>query len=141
MVMDRQDVAKIRHTDVNVSCTKRSTVLFATLFATVFGSVTTSIFGSSLATAATASPGDAAAASVMLDPHPGPPCVFSGYRFGSDGACSAAGRAWVNSGRYKDWTCRYEEGSYLLYLEPATELPCFSVGVASLPSRLAARCG
>jgi len=102
-------------------------------------------FASLPAIAAAASPGAIAGASLgapaassgTLDPHPGPPWVFSGHAFTSESACEATGRAYVNSGLYTAWTCRYEGGVYRLYLIPA---PCFSADLVSLPSRLVARC-
>jgi hypothetical protein len=101
-----------------VNRVKRSIALFATLFVTILGSVTASALASSPAIAATSSPDGSAGASVMLDPHPGPPWVFSGYTFSSLGACEATGRAYVNSNKYEAYTCRYEGGVYRLYLLP-----------------------
>jgi hypothetical protein len=97
---------------------KRSIALFATLLATILGSATASALASSPASASTSSPGGPAGASVMKDPHPGPPWVFSGYSFTSLGACEATGRAYVNSKKYEDYTCRYSGGVYRLYLLP-----------------------
>lgn len=52
------------------------------------------------------------------DPTPQPPWVFSGNRFDSDSGCRATGRAYVNSGNYTDYTCRWIGGAYRLYLLP-----------------------
>lgn len=75
-----------------------------------------------LSAAATAAPPSAPAAvdaiSVARDPIPQPPWVFSGFRFDSESPCRATGRAYVLSGRYSAWTCRYSYGSYRLYLLP-----------------------
>jgi hypothetical protein len=92
-------------------------------FAIVLGIAVTSAFASSPAIAATASTSTTATASVALDPHPGPPWVYSGKAFSSQGACEAVGKAWVNSKQYKNWTCRYEGGLYRLYLLPVTSCP------------------
>jgi len=95
-------------------------------------------FAASPAVAAeAASPGGPAPSTVMLDPAPPAPWVFSGYRFDTNAGCSATGRAYVNSKRYSAYTCRYIAGSYRLYLLPAS---CPFVA-GSVPSRPALLCG
>jgi hypothetical protein len=104
----------------------------------------TLVWASSPATAAAASSGAPAVASssaravssVMLDPQPGPPYVYSGYRFSSESACRATGRAFLNGGSILGYTCRYVAGAWRLYVIPA--ITCGCLDVASLPSRLAA---
>jgi hypothetical protein len=94
---------------------------FIALFATILGLAAMSALSSSPAIAATASPGAPAVAPFSVsprDPNPGPPWVFSGYTFTSESACEATGRAFVNSGQYSDYTCRYQGGIYRLYLLP-----------------------
>jgi hypothetical protein len=104
-------------------------------------------FASWPASAATASTGGTAvappvapaASNVAFDPAPPmPPWVFSGHAFTSQSACAATGRAYVNSGTYQDYTCRYQGGLYRLYLLPG--LVCFSADLATLPSRGVAFC-
>jgi hypothetical protein len=76
-------------------------------------------------TATMASSGVPAAPSVRLDPTPGYPWVFYIRTFGSEGACSATGRAFVNSKQWSAYTCRYAGGRWRLYLYPPIGT-CFS---------------
>ena len=68
------------------------------------------------AAVATASHGATAA---FLDPIPRPPWVAVATRFYVLAECEATGRAYVNGGAARDWTCRYTSSRYyLLYILP-----------------------
>jgi hypothetical protein len=118
-----------------VNRAKRFIALFATLSVAVLGLAATSVLASSPAIAATASTGAAAAPDVAFDPQPGPPYVYSGYRFGSESACIATGRAFMNSGSILGYTCRYVAGAWRLYVIPGPP-ECGCTIQASMPQRL-----
>ncbi|MFI5492515.1 hypothetical protein [Actinoplanes sp. NPDC051859] len=89
--------------------------------------------------AAASSPSNYGTSNAIFDPQPGPPYVYSGYKFNSESACIATGRAFLNGGTIYDYTCRYVAGSWRLYVIPG--LPdCDFTGVTSPPIRLATRC-